>query len=94
MGQQKRPITFDPTHCHNHETTALINHYPNLQINIVADSYSSARAVANAVSTAIRGTSNGLHSGWQFFLRNELPLDYDTDRKLMEIAQDYEVWGQ
>ncbi len=89
-----RPITFDPTHVHNHESTALINHYPNFQINIVADTYASAREVADAVKTAIRGTANGLQGTWQFFLRNELPLDYDTDMKIMEIAQDYEVWGR
>mgnify|MGYP001612239732 CR=1 FL=1 len=88
-----RPITFNPTHIHNSVTVNLINHYPNLQINIVADSYSSARAVADAVTAAIRGTANGLQSGWQFFLRNELPLEWDGDRKIMEIAQDYEVFG-
>ena len=89
-----RPITRDPQYCHNHETTALIDHYPNFQVSIVADTYSSARSVADAVITAIRGTSNGLHSGWQFFLRNELPLPFDTDKGIQEIAQDYEIWGR
>ena len=89
-----KPVTFDPTHVHNHETTALINHYPNYQMNIVADSYASARAVSNAVKTAIRGTTNGNHSGTQFFLRNEIPLDFDTDRKIIEIALDFEVYDR
>ena len=89
-----RPITRNPTHIHDPVTTSLIEHYPNFQVNIVADSYSSARTVADAVLAAIRGSANGVHSGWQFFLRNELPLEFDTDAKIMEIAQDYEVFGQ
>jgi len=86
------PITFSPTHIHDHVTTALINHYPNFQINVVANSYDSARAVANAVITAIRGTANGNHSGTQYFLRNQVVLDFDTDRKIQEIALDFEVF--
>lgn len=86
------PVTFDPTHIHDHATTALINHYPNFQVNVVADSYDSARAVANAVIMAIRGTNNGNHSGTQYFLRNQVVLDFDTDRKIQEIALDFEVF--
>ncbi len=89
-----RPITFDPTYCHNHETAALIDHYPNFQISVVADDYSMASAVANAVNKAIRGTTNGTHSGWQFFLRARIAVDFDTDRKIQEIAMDYQVFGR
>ena len=89
-----RPVTFDPTYCHNAETVALLDHYPNLQINIVADTYASARAVSDAVKTAIRSTTNGNHSGTQYFLRNEIVLDFDTDRGIQEIALDFEVFGR
>ena len=89
-----RPITFDPTYVHNHETAELINHYPNFQINIVADTYASAMAVSDAVKAAIRGTANGLHGSWDYKLRQLLPLPFDTDLKIQEIAHDYEVWGR
>lgn len=89
-----KPVTFDPTYCHNAETAALIDHYPNFQINVVADTYASARAVSDAVKSAIRSTTNGNHSGTQYFLRNEIVLDFDTDRKIQEIALDFEVFGR
>jgi hypothetical protein len=89
-----KPVTFDPTYVHNHETTALIDHYPNFQINVVADTYASARAVSDAVKSAIRSTTNGNHSGTQYFLRNEIVLDFDTDRKIQEIALDFEVFAR
>ena len=85
-----KPVTFNPTYVHDGGT--LIDQYPNFQINVVADSYSSARAVANAVKLAVIGTANGNHGGTQFFLRNEVALDFDTDRKLAEIALDYELF--
>lgn len=87
-----RPITLRPTYTHDIPTVDLILEYPNFQVSIVADSYPSGRAVANAVTAAIKGAANGNHSGVQFFLRNETALDFDTDRKIIEIAQDYEVW--
>jgi hypothetical protein len=89
-----KPVTFDPSYCHNAETTAILDHWPNLQINIVADTYASARAVSDAVKAAIRSTTNGNHSGTQYFLRNEIVLDFDIDRKIQEIALDFEVFGR
>jgi hypothetical protein len=87
-----RPVTSRPTHVHSAVTLALINHNPNYQINAVADSYSSGRAVVNAIKAAIFGTTNGNHGGTQFFLRNEMPLPFDPDRKIIEFALDYEIF--
>lgn len=89
-----RPITFDPTHVHNPESTRTIRRYPNLQITVVADDYSMARAVADAVDEAILGTTNGQQGTWKFFLRAKIALDFDTDRKIQEISLDYEAWGR
>jgi len=87
-----RPITLRPMHTHDAPAVELLLQYPNFQVSIIADNYPSARAVATAVKAAIQGDDNGNHDGVQFFLRNETPLDYDTDRKIIEIAQDYEVF--
>lgn len=87
-----RPITQRPMYTHDAPGTELLLQYPNFQVSIVANTYLAARAVGTAVKAAIRGDNNGNHSGVQFFLRNELPLPYDTDRNIQEIAQDYEVW--
>jgi hypothetical protein len=87
-----RPIVLDPLYTHDSPTTALLEHVPSYQINIVAADYPTARALATAVRAAICGTNNGNHSGVQFFLRNEIALTYDTDRKIQEIAQDYEIF--
>jgi hypothetical protein len=87
-----RPIVLDPTYTHDSPTVSLLEHAPSYQINIVTDDYPTGRRLAIAVRAAISGTNNGSHNGVQFFLRTEIALLYDTDRKLQEIAQDYEVF--
>jgi len=85
-----KPISFEPTH--THDAVEAIDHYPNYQITAVGETYAQARTIADLAKAAIRGTGSGNHNGVQFFLRNEITLDYDTDRKTQEITLDFEVF--
>lgn len=79
------PVSHRPIE--THAGTAALKQWPNYQVSVFAFDYSTARAVADLANTALTAS---VHP--KFFLRNQVSLPYDTDRKRAHIALDYEVW--
>jgi hypothetical protein len=80
------PISADPIY--THQGRAALTPWRNYQVTVVADSWSSARLVANAV----RDILDGNHDGVQFFYRNTIGLPWDFERRVQEIAVDFEIF--
>jgi hypothetical protein len=79
------PVSHRPIH--THQGIADLKEWPNYQVTACALNYSDARAVAERVKVVLAASNDP-----KFFLRNDVALPYDTDRKVAQIALDFQVF--
>jgi hypothetical protein len=85
------PVAVDPIYTHGGR--AALTPWPAYQVNVVTSgesgvAYSQAATIARAIVAALEGA----HGQATFFWRGFIPLDYDADRRIQEIAVNFEVF--
>lgn len=80
------PVTADIQQMHSGQIP--LRRWPFYQVSVFADSYSSARSVADQVISTLAG----VHSdGVTFLWRNMTPI-YDDEVRVVQISVDFEVF--
>lgn len=84
------PVTSDSILTHS--GTAGLKRWLYYQVSVVAETYASARAAADAVVTALNGTRDSV-TGLIAVIGAPIPLPFDTDLNIQEIAVNFQIAG-
>lgn len=80
------PVSEAPLHAH--DGLVDLDEWPDYQVSVFAETYSEARAIANAV----KATLNGNHDGVEYLFRGMAPMPYEFDVRIQQIVCGFQVF--